>query len=83
MNCITIDSGTHRITNTQSDGAERQGIFASLLRGVLSLVAACRSGAALAMMSERDLADLGLLPWEVGSEIESRQPPPSAKVPCT
>jgi uncharacterized protein YjiS (DUF1127 family) len=83
MSCITIDSGAHRMTDPRKDGEERPGIVARLLRGVLSLVAACRSGAALAMMSERDLADVGLLPWEVGSEIESRPSPPSAKVPCT
>lgn len=75
MSCITIDSGNRRITDTQNNGAERQGIFASLLRGVLSLVAACRSGAALAMMSERELDDLGLLPWEVrsGTGAEERE----------
>jgi uncharacterized protein YjiS (DUF1127 family) len=70
MSCITIDSGPHRLTNATSDGGEQQGILAGLLRVALSLVSACRSGAALAMMSERDLDDLGLLTWEVQSEMD-------------
>ena len=43
-------------------------IVASMPGAVLGLVWACRSATALAMMSERELDDLGLLPWEVRSE---------------
>lgn len=69
MSCITIDSGTRGMAGTREDGAERPGIAANLLCAALGLVSACRSAAALAMMSERDLDDLGLLPWEVGAEL--------------
>lgn len=70
MSCITIDSGNRQPADTHDEGAERTGIIANLLRAVLSLVSVCRSAAALATMSERELDDLGLLPWEVQSEID-------------
>jgi uncharacterized protein YjiS (DUF1127 family) len=68
MSCITIDSGTSGLAGSQNDGTGRQGVLASLFRGALCLVFVRRNAAALAMMSERDLDDLGLLPWEVRSE---------------
>jgi uncharacterized protein YjiS (DUF1127 family) len=68
MSCVTIDSGTSGPAGSQNDGTGRQGVLASLFRGALCLVFVRRSAAALAMMSERDLDDLGLLPWEVRSE---------------
>ncbi len=84
MTCITIDSGIPRPAATRNDGTGRQSVFAGLLRVPLSVVWACRSGAALAMMSERDLDDLGLLPWEVRSDIEPRQSGSATKAaPCT
>jgi len=70
MSCITIDSGTSRLTGTRNIGTERQSILPGVLRAALRLVSICRGGAALAMMSERDLDDLGLLPWEVQSEMD-------------
>jgi uncharacterized protein YjiS (DUF1127 family) len=80
MSCITIDSGPYRPSNADNHRT-RQGIFASLFRAIACVIAVCRSGAALARMSERDLADLGLLPWEVGAEAEPR--PSASKAPCT
>ena len=68
MSCITIESGTSGPAGSQDDGTGRQGVLASLFRGALCLVFVRRSQAALAMMSERELDDLGLLPWEVRSE---------------
>jgi uncharacterized protein YjiS (DUF1127 family) len=68
MSCITIDSGTSGPAGSQNDGTGRQGALASLFRGALCLVYVRRTQAALAMMSERELDDLGLLPWEVRSE---------------
>lgn len=49
--------------------AGNAGLPARLLRAASALAAACRSRAALAMMSERDLSDVGLLPSEVRSEF--------------
>lgn len=69
MRCITIDSGTSELSGTRDQDTERQSVFAGLLRVASSLVSACRSGAALAMLSERDLDDLGLLTWEVDRQI--------------
>ena len=68
MTRITINSGTHRIADIGNDGKEPPGLLASTLRAASDLASACRNGAALAMMSERELDDLGLLPWEVRSE---------------
>ena len=45
-------------------------MIANLLGAVLGLSPACRSAAALAMMSERELDDLGLLPLDIQSEID-------------
>ena len=50
------------------DQARRPALLSGALHVASSLMAACHSGAALAMMSERELDDLGLLPWEVRSE---------------
>jgi uncharacterized protein YjiS (DUF1127 family) len=50
------------------DRTRRPALLSGALYVASSLMAACRSGAALAMMSERELDDLGLLPWEVRSE---------------
>lgn len=47
---------------------QRPAMLAGALGSAFSLMAACRSAAALAMMSERELNDVGLLPWEVRSE---------------
>ena len=71
MTSITIDSGTHRkrIADVGDDSEERRGTVAESLRAALGLVSACRGRTALAMMSERDLSDLGLLPFEVRSEV--------------
>lgn len=80
MSCITIDSGAYRPSNVDNHRTW-QGMFAGLFRAVACLIAVCRSGAALARMSERELADLGLLPWEVGSEAVPRQS--ASKAPCT
>jgi uncharacterized protein YjiS (DUF1127 family) len=73
MSCITIDSRAHRnrIVDTQNDGEE--GIVARSLRAAVDLASARRNRAALAMMSERELDDLGLLPWEVRSEDRQKE----------
>lgn len=71
MGCITIDSGTRRFADSDEDNTERSGIVTSLRRAFLRLVSVCRSGATLAMMSERDLDDLGLLPWDVRSGADA------------
>ena len=70
MSCITIDSGASDLSGTRGEGAGRRGVFASLLRVALGLLRVCRSGAALAVMSARDLDDLGLLPGEVRAESD-------------
>jgi hypothetical protein len=69
MTCITIDSGPRRemIAEAQDDG--KPGIVERSLDAAFKIASACRNRIALAMMSERDLEDLGLLPWEVRSEI--------------
>jgi uncharacterized protein YjiS (DUF1127 family) len=70
MASITIDSGRHRdeSADMRDDGKESPGVVAGPLRAALGLASTCRDSIALAMMSERDLDDLGLLPWEVRSE---------------
>jgi uncharacterized protein YjiS (DUF1127 family) len=74
MTCITIGSGAHRkrIAGEHNDGDP--DIVARSLRAAVDLVSAYRNRAALAMMSERDLEDLGLLPWEVGIRDLTREP---------
>lgn len=64
------DSGTSLPADGRDDGLEPPGVRGGLLRLAVGLVSACRSGAALAMMSERDLDDLGLIPSEVRSELD-------------
>lgn len=70
MNSTTIDSGAPRPAGGYDDGVEPPGVPGGLLSLAFGLVSACRSGAALAMMSERDLDDLGLIPWEVRSDLD-------------
>jgi uncharacterized protein YjiS (DUF1127 family) len=69
MTCITIDSGSHRKMIAEAQDDSKAGIVEKSLGAVFKLASACRNRIALAMMSERDLEDLGLLPWEVRSEI--------------
>ena len=70
MSRFTIDSGTNRTAGASDGGAEPPGVFTGLLGAVLSFFSACKSAASLAMMSERELDDVGLLPWEIQSEID-------------
>lgn len=83
MNCITMDSGPDRIADSgipdsgiavSGHGGGETGVAAGLRHAARGLVSACRSAAALATMSERELDDLGLLPSEVRSGID-RAPP--------
>jgi uncharacterized protein YjiS (DUF1127 family) len=69
MRCITIDSGPHRETIAEAQDEGKASIVEKSLGAVFKLASACRNRIALAMMSERDLDDLGVLPWEVRSEI--------------
>jgi len=69
MTSITPISRADREAHADmGDRTRRPALLSGALYVASSLMAACRSGAALAMMSERDLNDLGLLPWEVRSE---------------
>ena len=68
MTRITIYSGPHRGMIAKTRDAQAS-IVGKLLGAAFKLASACRNRIALAMMNERDLDDLGLLPWEVRSEI--------------
>ena len=69
MTCITIDSRPHREMIAKTQDNAQASIVGKLLVAAFKLASACRNRIALAMMNERDLDDLGLLPWEVRSEI--------------
>lgn len=68
MSRITYYSGPDRTEDREGGGPP--GILAHLLGAVIGLAPACRSATALAMMSERELDDLGLLAWEIRAEID-------------
>jgi uncharacterized protein YjiS (DUF1127 family) len=69
MTSITTDSRENPPAHGDiGDQTRRTALLAGALEGVANLMAACRTKAVLATMSERDLDDLGLLPWEVRSE---------------
>jgi hypothetical protein len=67
MTSTQADPATRSEGASQLDSSARVGI---LSRGYCVLASFC-SSATLAMMSERDLNDLGLLPTEVRSEFPS------------
>jgi uncharacterized protein YjiS (DUF1127 family) len=67
MTTITTHSDADLQRQDLAGGGTRAAL--RLLQAVLGLAAACRGKTALAMMSERDLRDVGLLPWEVRSEF--------------
>lgn len=69
MTSITpISRGDREAHVDIGDRTRRPALLSGAVYVASSLMAACRSGTALAMMSERELDDLGLLPWEVRSE---------------
>jgi hypothetical protein len=71
MTSHTIESGTLRQKPAEGYNPVKAcpGILAGSLQAAFGLASACNHSAALATMSERDLDDLGLLPWEVRSEF--------------
>jgi len=70
MSRIPPDSGLNRPADAPDGRPEPPGKVATLLGAALGLLPARRNSTALAMMSERELDDLGLLPWEIQSEID-------------
>jgi uncharacterized protein YjiS (DUF1127 family) len=71
MTRITTDSRADPEAHVDTGDRTRwPALLAGALDGASSIVAVCRNKVALAMMSERDLDDLGLLSWEVWPEID-------------
>jgi hypothetical protein len=69
MTRITTDSRADPEAHADiGDRTQWSALLAGAFEGASSIVAVCRNKVALAMMSERELDDLGLLPWEVRSE---------------
>lgn len=69
MTSITPDSGADPEADADPGRPSLRQAIRSLLNVAAESWAVFRNRAALAMMSERELDDLGLLPWEVRSEF--------------
>jgi hypothetical protein len=73
MTDITTDPAAD-LERDAEDGHWVSAILARSLGAAVDGCAVSRAKAALAMMSERDLDDLGLLPWEVRTEVWRKAP---------
>jgi len=71
MTSTQPDSGTRSESASERDSTARVGTAASSFKRSYGVLASFCSSATLAMMSDRDLDDLGLLPTEVRSEFPS------------